>query len=140
MNQRWKYKVWPLIFRTITSNCTRIGYYQNLVILVFGKLFICVYQMTSTPYKTKWLPSLKCSCQIFVVKVNKKQRININFCFRLGNTTTRPHKMLKQMYGKTALFRSCTFEWFNHFWDVCECVEDEAQAGWLHSVCMPKTI
>ena len=54
----------------------------------------------------------------------KKQRICIEFCFRLNKTAAETHLMLKEAFGEQALSQARTFEWFKHFRDGRESMED----------------
>ena len=63
----------------------------------------------------------------------KEQRICIKFCFKLNKTAAETHQMLKEAFGEQALSQPRTYEWFKHFKDGRESVEDHK-----HS-CRPST-
>ncbi|XP_035226671.1 protein GVQW3-like [Stegodyphus dumicola] len=69
-----------------------------------------------------------------------EQRMNIKFCFKLDKTAAETYEMLKKVYGEEALFRSRTYEWFEHFRDGCESVEDDPHTGRPQSVHTPEVI
>ena len=54
-----------------------------------------------------------------------QQRHNIQFCFKLGNTATETYEMLIKVYGKDAVSRKCVYDWFKHFRNCKESVEDD---------------
>ena len=58
----------------------------------------------------------------------------------MGKIAAETFKKLKQVYGEKALSSSKTFEWFKHFRDVRESVEDDRHTGRSQSVCTPETI
>lgn len=68
-----------------------------------------------------------------------KQRINIKIYFKLGKIATETYKILKQVYRENGLSNSLTFEWFSHFQNGGECVEDDMHTGWPHSMSMSET-
>ncbi|PSN54463.1 hypothetical protein C0J52_05548 [Blattella germanica] len=47
------------------------------------------------------------------------------FCFKLDKTATETHGMLEQLYGVKTVSKKCEFQWFKHFRDEKEGVEDE---------------
>ncbi|GBM62539.1 Putative uncharacterized protein FLJ37770 [Araneus ventricosus] len=55
-----------------------------------------------------------------------EQRVNIKFCFKLGNTATEAHEMLVKV---DAVSKKCVFEWFKCFRDGKEDVEDDPRSG-----------
>ena len=65
----------------------------------------------------------------------KEQRICIKFCFKLNKTAAETYQMLKEAFGEQALSQTRTFEWFNHFKDGWESVEDRKHSGRL-STCI----
>jgi len=69
------------------------------------------------------------------VVVVKEQRICIKFCFKLNKTAAETHRMLKEAFGDQALSHARTFEWFKHFKDGWESVEDHKHSGRL-STCI----
>jgi len=79
------------------------------VLAVFFTLFLCV------------------SANIEMADV-KEQRICIKFCFKLNKTAAETHQMLKA-FGEQALSQARTFEWFKHFKDGWESVEDRKHSG-----------
>jgi hypothetical protein len=64
----------------------------------------------------------------------KEQRICIQFCFKLNKTADETHQMLKEAFGEEALSQARTFEWFKHFKNSRECVNDRKHSGRL-SIC-----
>jgi len=58
-----------------------------------------------------------------------EQRVNINFCYKLGKTATEMHEMLVQVYGTEAVSRKCVYDWFKCFRDRKETTEDEPCSG-----------
>jgi len=70
------------------------------------------------------------SANIEMVDV-KEQRICIKFCFKLNKTAAETHRMLKEAFGEQALSQARTFEWFKHFKDGWESVEDCKHSGQL---------
>ncbi|GBN10840.1 Putative uncharacterized protein FLJ37770 [Araneus ventricosus] len=58
-----------------------------------------------------------------------EQRVNIEFCFKLGKTTTETHEMLVKVYGVDAVSKKCVFEWFKRLRDGKEDVKDEPRSG-----------
>jgi hypothetical protein len=59
----------------------------------------------------------------------KEQRTCIKFCFKLNKTAAETHRMLKEAFGDQALSQARTFEWFKHFKDGQESVEDDKYFG-----------
>ena len=59
----------------------------------------------------------------------KEQRTCIKFCFKLNKTATETHQMLKEAFGEQDLSQARTFEWFKHFKDGRESVEDDKHSG-----------
>ena len=59
----------------------------------------------------------------------KEQRICIKFYFKLNKTAAETHQMLKEAFGEQALSQARTFEWFKHFKDGRESVEDDKHFG-----------
>ena len=45
----------------------------------------------------------------------REQRAFIKFCFKLGKTATECYEILKTAFGKQAISRSQTFQWFSQF-------------------------
>ena len=58
-----------------------------------------------------------------------EQRLNIKFCFKLGKTFTETHQMMKKVYGDDCLSRSSIHEWFKHFQEGREALEDDERSG-----------
>jgi 1,4-dihydroxy-2-naphthoyl-CoA synthase len=58
----------------------------------------------------------------------KEQRICIKFCFKLNKNAAEAHRMVKEAFGEQALNQAGTFEWFKHFKDGRESVEDREVA------------
>ena len=59
----------------------------------------------------------------------KEQRICIKFCFKLNETAAETNQMLKEAFGEQALNQTRTFEWFKHFKDDRESMEDRKHSG-----------
>jgi hypothetical protein len=70
----------------------------------------------------------------------KEQRICIKFCFKLKKTAAETHQMLKEVFGEQALSQARTFEWFKHFKDGRESVEDRKHSGGLSACTTPEMI
>ncbi|GFR18630.1 hypothetical protein TNCT_665731 [Trichonephila clavata] len=43
------------------------------------------------------------------------QRINMLFCFKLGNSSKETHGMLKEIYKEEAITSKSVYEWFKRF-------------------------
>jgi len=59
----------------------------------------------------------------------KEQRICIKFCLKLNKTAAETHQMLKEAFGEQASSQARTFEWFKHFKEGRESVEDRTHSG-----------
>ena len=59
----------------------------------------------------------------------KVQRICIKFCFKLNKSAAETHRLLKEASGDQALSQARTFEWFKHFKNGPEFVEDRKHSG-----------
>ena len=70
----------------------------------------------------------------------KEQSIFIKFCFRLNKTAAETHRMLKEAFGEQALSQAGTSEWFKHFEDGRESVEDRKHSGWPSTCTTPEII
>ena len=70
----------------------------------------------------------------------KEQRICIKFCFELNKTAPETHRMLKEAVGEQALSQARTFEWFKHFKDGSESVEDCKHSGGPSTCTTPAVI
>ena len=84
-------------------------------------------------------PFSRVSANIEVVGV-KEQRTCIKFCFELNKTAAETHRMLKEAFGEQALSQARTFEWFKHFKDGRETVEDDKHSGRLSTCKTPEMI
>ncbi|GBM87912.1 Putative uncharacterized protein FLJ37770 [Araneus ventricosus] len=58
-----------------------------------------------------------------------EQRVNIEFCFKLGKTATETHEMLVKVYSVDAVSKKWVFQWFKRFRDGKEDVKDEPRSG-----------
>jgi hypothetical protein len=58
-----------------------------------------------------------------------EQRVNIEFCVKLGKTPTETYEMLQTVYGDEALSHSSVFEWFERFRDGREDLQDDPSSG-----------
>jgi len=70
----------------------------------------------------------------------KEQRFCIKFCFKLNIIAPETHRMLKDAFGEEALSQTRTFEWFKHFKDGRETVEDDKHSGRLSTCKTPEMI
>jgi hypothetical protein len=70
-----------------------------------------------------------CVSDIIEIADVKEQRICIKYCFRLKKTVAETHRMPKEALGGQALSQARTFEWFRHFKDGWESVEDCKHSG-----------
>jgi len=70
----------------------------------------------------------------------KEQRTCIKFCFKLNKTAAETHRMLKEAFGEQALSQARTFEWFKHFKDGRESVEDDKHSGRPSTCTTPEMI
>jgi hypothetical protein len=59
----------------------------------------------------------------------KEQRICIKFCFKLGETAAETHKMLREVFGDSALGLTQTYEWFKRFKNGRMSVDDDERSG-----------
>jgi len=68
------------------------------------------------------------SANIEMVEV-KEQRICIKSCFKLNKTAAEIQRMLREAFSEQALSQARTSEWFKHFKDGREFVEDRKHSG-----------
>ena len=61
--------------------------------------------------------------------MDHEQRINTRFCFKLQKNAKEKHKILKLVYGNTAVTTKKVYKWFEQFHNGCESVEDEERSG-----------
>jgi hypothetical protein len=59
----------------------------------------------------------------------QEQRINIEFCFKLGNTYTEAHEMMKNAYDDQCMSRTHCYECFKRFKDGRYSTYDEPRLG-----------
>jgi hypothetical protein len=59
----------------------------------------------------------------------KKQRVCIKFCFKLGKSAAKTHKMLKQAFGDSALDQTQTYDWCNRFKNGRTSADDDKSSG-----------
>lgn len=64
-----------------------------------------------------------------MLSVQKEQRVNIKFCFKLGKSASETFVMLQQVYGDDCLSRTQVFEWFKRFKDGREDTSDDTRTG-----------
>jgi hypothetical protein len=57
--------------------------------------------------------------------------ICVKFCFKLGETASETHEMLKTAFGDDAMGRTQTFEWFSRFKRGETSVKDSEHSGRL---------
>jgi hypothetical protein len=69
----------------------------------------------------------------FTMEEKVKQRVCINFCFRLGKTGVETYKMMQAAFGEPCLCRSKTSEWYSHFKSGHRSFEDDTRP------CKPST-
>jgi hypothetical protein len=84
-------------------------------------------------------PFSRVSAIIEMVDV-KEQRISIKFCFKLNKTAAETHLMLKEAFGEQAVSQTRTFEWFKHFKDGWESVDDRNHSGQLSTCTTPEMV
>jgi hypothetical protein len=70
-----------------------------------------------------------CVSDIIEIADVKGQIICIKFCFGLKKTAAETHCIPKEALGGQALSQARTFEWFRHFIDGRESVEDCKHSG-----------
>jgi len=70
----------------------------------------------------------------------KEQRTCIKFCLLLNKTPAETHRMLMEAFGEQALSQARTFEWFKHFKDGRESVEDDKHSGRPSTCTTPEMI
>jgi len=70
----------------------------------------------------------------------KEQRICIKFFFKLNKTAAETHRMLKEAFGEQASSRARIFDWFKHFKDGRESVEDYKYSGRPYTCTTPEMI
>jgi len=113
----------PLALRTCSARCLLL--YLSTVSHPTG-IFIsaCVSEF--------WLFSLHHFHVCLLIskwRTFRSKRFCIKFCFKLNKTATETHQMLKEAFGEQALSQARTFEWFKHFKDGQESVEDDKRSG-----------
>jgi len=69
--------------------------------------------------------------------VDREQRIEMKFCFKLQKGAKEIHEMLKLVYGDAAVTMKTVYKWFGRFRNGCKSVEDEERSG-LHQHQKPK--
>ncbi len=65
-----------------------------------------------------------------MLSVQKEQRVNIKFLFKLGKSASETFVMLQQVFDD-CLSRTQVFEWFKRFKDGREDTSDDARTGRL---------
>ncbi|UYV61904.1 hypothetical protein LAZ67_1007029 [Cordylochernes scorpioides] len=65
----------------------------------------------------------------FSMNYIEKQRVCIEFCFKLGKTASESFQMLKQAFKEDFLSQSRTFEWFARFKAGRTSVKDDIHTG-----------
>jgi hypothetical protein len=76
-----------------------------------------------------WLFSLHRFHVCLLLSKWRMLRICIKFCFKLNKTAAETHRMLKEAFGEQDLSQARIFEWFKHFKDGRETVDDPKQSG-----------
>jgi hypothetical protein len=82
----------------------------------------------------------QCVSAIIEMADVKEQRICIKFCFKLNKTAAETHRMLKEAFGEQTLSQARTFEWFKHFKDGRESVDDCKHSGQPSTCTTPEII
>ena len=65
----------------------------------------------------------------FMMEEKVKQRVCIDFCFRLGKTGAGTYEMLQAAFGESCLSRSKIFEWYCRFKSGGRSFEDDPRPG-----------
>jgi hypothetical protein len=60
---------------------------------------------------------------------NVEQRININFCVKIGKSASKTIAILTLAYGEYAVKKSSGFEWHRRFKEGQEYVQDDPRSG-----------
>jgi hypothetical protein len=68
----------------------------------------------------------------------KEQRSCIKFFFKLGNTVSETHGMLKEAFGYNALGQTPIYQWFKRFKNGRMSVDDEERSGRSSTGTRPK--
>jgi len=66
---------------------------------------------------------------IFTMCESTKQRICINFSFKIRKTTTETYQLLQQAYGEDAMGRTQVFDWFCRLKEGRTSVESDPHSG-----------
>ena len=84
----------------------------------------------------------KCNVLSAIVEMAhfREQRACITFCFKLGKTATECFEILKTAFGKQAMRRSQTFQWFSRFKAGRTSTDDDERSGRQVSSSMPEMI
>jgi len=64
---------------------------------------------------------------------NLEQRINIQFCVKIGKGAREKLAILTEAYGEYALKKSSVFEWHRRFKEGQEYVQDDPRSGQLQT-------
>ena len=64
-----------------------------------------------------------------MLSVNVEQRVNVEFCVRLGKSIAETYDLLKKVYGDECLSRTQVFEWFKRFKEGREEIGDDQCPG-----------
>ena len=64
---------------------------------------------------------------------NLEQRINIQFCVKIGKSASETLALLTVAYGEYAMKKSSVFEWHRRFKEGQEYVQDDPRSGQLQT-------
>jgi len=84
----------------------------------------------------------RCNVLSAIIKMAdfREQRTCIKFCFKLRKTATECYEMLKTAFGKQAMGRSQTFQWFSPFKAGRTSIDDDERSGRPVSSSTPEMI
>jgi hypothetical protein len=68
-----------------------------------------------------------------MLSVNMEQHVNMQFCVRIGKSTTETYDLLKKVYGDEYLSRTQVFEWFKEGRE--ETRDDQCPLQHIKSIC-----
>ena len=123
----------PLVLRTCAARCHWL--YLSTVSQPTG-----VYKCTCFRVLAVFFTPFSCVSAIIKMGDVKEQKMCIKFCFKLNKTAGETHQMPEEAFGEQALSQARTFEWFEHFKDGRESVEDHKHSGQLSTCTTPEMI
>jgi len=100
----------------------------------------CLYKCTCFQVLAVFFTPFSCLSDNIEMADVKEQRIWIKLYFKLNKTAAEAHQMLKEAFGEQALSQARTFEWFKHFKDGRESVEDDKHSGRRYTCTTPEMI